>query len=308
MTATLRAREETEKIMPPLRIGVCTDQHLPWPTLLERWQLLDELGFDSVWVADHLLPWWIDRDVQRVPWDDGQNRDDSDYLEGWTLLAALLARTTRIRGGILVSNNLFRNPALVAKMAATIDQISGGRFELGLGAGWFEHEHHAYGFHYPGARERVDRLAEALEIIDSLLHRERATFQGAYYQLADAPFAPRPVNGRVPILIGASGPRMLRLTARYADVWGAEGTPDEVIAKGRRLATACADIGRDPATIRWSYYGYDAFVGGNPWASLDDFRRIIAPFRAAGVDEIVFELPDTFDEHVLREIAEAGRE
>src|SRR5688572_12847084 len=202
--------------MTPLRIGVCTDQHLPWPVLLERWQMLEAFGFDSVWVADHLLPWWIDRHVQRVPWDDGRNRDDSDYLEGWTLLAALLARTERIRGGILVSNNLFRHPALVAKMAATVDQISGGRFELGMGAGWFEREHAAYGFHYPSARERVDRLAEALEIISSLMREERATVEGRHYQVRDAPFAPRPVHGRVPILIGASGPRMLRLTARYA--------------------------------------------------------------------------------------------
>jgi alkanesulfonate monooxygenase SsuD/methylene tetrahydromethanopterin reductase-like flavin-dependent oxidoreductase (luciferase family) len=288
------------------RIGFNTDQHLPWGSLLERWLLLEELGFDSVWVADHLMPWWTDdyhRAHQQVPWDDGTSGTDTDFLEGWTLLAALLARTRTIQGGILVSNNLFRHPALVAKMAATLDQVSGGRFALGMGAGWFEDEHTVYGFDFPRPGTRVDRFAEALEIIEGMLTQERTTFTGSYYHLTNAPSAPRPAS-RLPIAVGANGPRMLRLTARYADIWSAEGTPEEVTERGRLLDDACRAIGRDPREIRWSHYAYNSILGGNPFASVDAFRRIVTPYRAAGISEAIYELPDEFDERVLATIAQ----
>jgi alkanesulfonate monooxygenase SsuD/methylene tetrahydromethanopterin reductase-like flavin-dependent oxidoreductase (luciferase family) len=297
--------------MGAFQIGFNTDQHLPFAELLARWRLLEELGCDHAWVADHLLPWWTDEHhltQQQVPWDDGSGRDDSDYLEGWTLVSALLARTERLRGGILVSNNLFRQPALVAKMAATVDQVSGGRFNLGLGAGWFAPEHAAYGFAYPDARERVDRFGEALEVISRLLSGSRASFAGAHYQLADAPFAPLPAQERLPLVIGANGPRMLRLAARYADVWSCEGAPATVAERGARLTAACADVGRDPAAIRWSFYGYPATIGGDPLTSVAEFRRLIEPYRAVGVGEVILELPDSFDARVLRDIIACARE
>jgi alkanesulfonate monooxygenase SsuD/methylene tetrahydromethanopterin reductase-like flavin-dependent oxidoreductase (luciferase family) len=296
--------------MARFQIGFNTDQHLPFQQLLERWQLLEELGCDHVWVADHLLPWWTDEHhltQQQVPWDDGSGRDDSDYLEGWTLVAALLARTSSIRGGILVSNNLFRHPALVAKMAATLDQLSDGRFSLGLGAGWFEPEHVAYGFDYPAHGERVERFNEALHVITSLLREERSTFAGQHYQLRHAPFAPRPISGNLPLVIGANGPRMLRLAARHADVWSCEGSPETVAERGARLNAACVAIGRDPAEIRWSFYGYPATIGGDPLTSAAEFRRLVAPYRAVGVAEVIFELPDVFDERALREVVAAAR-
>lgn len=292
----------------PFRIGFNTDQHLPYEALLERWLLLEELGFDNAWVADHLLPWWTDelhRTSQQVPWDDGVSGDDTDFLEGWTLVAALLSQTTRIRGGVLVSDNLLRHPAIVAKMAVTVDQISGGRFELGMGAGWFEPEHTAWGFAFPRAGERVDRLEESLAILDSLMTDPRTTFHGQYYQIHDAPLAPKPVNGRVPIVVGASGPRMLRLVARYADTWSCEGSPDDIAARGKMIAAACSDSGRDPDTIRWSFYGYPATIGGDPLESADAFIRLMTPYRDVGVTEIVLELPDDCDERVLRAIAES---
>lgn len=285
-------------------LGINTDQHLPWERMLEHWLLLEEIGVDHVWVADHLLPWWTDdvhRSGQQVPWDDGTSGDDTPYLEGWTLVAALLARTSTVRGGILVSNNLFRHPALVAKMAATVDQISGGRFALGLGAGWFEPEHDAYGFPFPPPRERVDRFAEALAIVDGLFDRERPTIAGRYYQVTAAPFAPRPAR-RIPLVVGANGPRMLRLAARYADVWSCEGSPEVVAERGRLLDAACREIGRDPRAIRWSFYGYPSTLGADPWSSANAFRRVVEPYRTAGVDEVIFELPDRFDARVLRSI------
>lgn len=287
-----------------LQLGVNTDQHLSWERMLERWLVLEQIGVDHLWVADHLLPWWTDdahRPGQQVPWDDGVSGDDTLYLEGWTLLAALMARTTTARGGILVSNNLFRHPALVAKMAATLDHISGGRFALGLGAGWFEPEHDAYGFAFPPPGERVDRFAEALQVIRSLFDDERASVAGRYYQVSDAPFAPRP-DSRIPLVIGANGPRMLRLTARYADVWSCEGSPQTVAERGALLDAACRKIGRNPRDIRWSFYGYPATIGIDPWASADAFRRAVEPYRAIGVDEVIFELPDQFDERVIESI------
>jgi alkanesulfonate monooxygenase SsuD/methylene tetrahydromethanopterin reductase-like flavin-dependent oxidoreductase (luciferase family) len=250
------------------------------------------------------MPWWTDsyhREHQQVPWDDGVSGDDTEFLEGWTLVSALVARTTTIQGGILVSNNLFRHPALVAKMAATVAQISGDRFSLGMGAGWFEDEHTTYGFTFPPPRERVDRFAEALEIIDGLLTRERTTVEGQYYQVRNAPSAPRPA-ARPPLVIGANGARMLRLTARYADVWSAEGTPETVAERGRLLNEACVAIGRDPGEIRWSHYAYNSILGDDPFASVDAFRRIVAPYRAVGVSEVIYELPDRFDERVLEGI------
>ena len=291
--------------MSRFQIGFNTDQHLPFTQLLERWQLLEELGCDHAWVADHLLPWWTDEQhltQQQVPWDDGSRRDDTDYLEGWTLVAALLARTERMRGGILVSNNLFRHPALVAKMAATVDQVSGGRFNLGLGAGWFEPEHVAYGFDYPAPGRRVERFGEAVQIISSLLRDERVSFAGRHYQLDNAPFAPRPAPGAVPLVIGANGPRMLRLAARYAAVWSCEGSPATVAERGAQLNAACVACGRAPSDIRWSFYGYPATIGGDPLASAAEFKRLIEPYRAVGVGEVILELPDVFDERVVEEI------
>jgi alkanesulfonate monooxygenase SsuD/methylene tetrahydromethanopterin reductase-like flavin-dependent oxidoreductase (luciferase family) len=189
-----------------------------------------------LWVPDHLLLQWEER--TRGTW------------ECWSLLAALAARTSRVELGTLVSSAGFRNPALLAKMADTVDEISGGRFILGLGAGWSGLEEIAFG--YP-SDHRVDRFEEALQIIAPLLRGGRASFAGQYYQVRDCELRPRgPRPGGLPILIGAKGPRMLRLAATYADLWNAEGPmrrPEQIAPLREACDAACVEVGRDPTTL-----------------------------------------------------------
>ena len=148
-----------------LRFGIATDQNLPWSELLERWQLFDALGFDSVWNCDHLVQ---------------PSRPNGPYFEAWTLLAALAVRTERIRIGVLVSCNTFRHPALLAKEALTVDHLSNGRLDVGLGAGWYEPEHTLFGLEYPSTPERVGRFREAVEVVDGLLRNDTTTYAGRY--------------------------------------------------------------------------------------------------------------------------------
>ena len=167
------------------RAGFSTDQFIGWEHLPERWKLIEESGYDSIWLADHLLPWWTDpgtRSRKPVPWDEPASDDRDPYLEGWTLLAAAAAMTERVQLGMLVTDNLLRHPVISAKMAVTIDHVSGGRTALGMGAGWMELEHTAYGFPFGTPGEKVDRLAESLAVIDSLMTNERTTFSGDYVQ------------------------------------------------------------------------------------------------------------------------------
>src|ERR671930_740668 len=186
-----------------LRFGICTDQNLPFETLVERWQYFERLGFDSVWDCDHF---------------NQPSSPDGPYFEGWTLLAALAVKTERIRIGVLVSSNTFRHPALLAQQAVTLDHVSRGRLEVGLGAGWFELEHERVGIPFPPPRERVDRFREAVEVVDLLLRNETASFDGRYYRLSDASVRPGPVQKpRPPLTLGAHGRRMLRVCAEYAD-------------------------------------------------------------------------------------------
>ena len=172
----------------------------------------EALGFDGLFLVDHFYGLF---DVM------------APTHEAYTMLAALAPFTQRLRLGVLVCGNTYRNPAFLLKQAVSVDHISGGRVDFGVGAGWTEREHEAYGWPFPSARERVDRFAEALEIRDLLQSEERTTYEGKYYQILDAPFEPKPLQRpRMPLLIGGSGPRMLRLTARHADIWNVVGTPD----------------------------------------------------------------------------------
>src|SRR5215218_9344582 len=154
-----------------LRFGICTDQNMPWATTVERWRLFESLGFDSVWDCDHFTQ---------------PSRPGGHYYEGWTMLAALAALTERIRIGVLVSCNTFRHPALVAHEAVTVDHISNGRLEVGLGAGWYEPEHQTFGLDFPRPAVLVARFGEAVEIVDQLLRQETLTFEGEHYQVRDA--------------------------------------------------------------------------------------------------------------------------
>ena len=212
-------------------------QRTGWPELRDAVLRAEAAGFDDVWIDDHLLC------------DEGDWADPK--LEGWTTLAALAAVTSRVRLGHMVVANTFRNPGLVAKMAATVDHVSDGRVILGLGAGWFEREHDAFGLKFgPWAGERIDRLGETTSIIRRLLDGERVTHDGPHYRLHDAVCAPRPVQAHLPILLGGSGPKKtIPLVARLADQWNAYGSPEKVAAADAVLREACAAIGREESEV-----------------------------------------------------------
>ena len=212
-----------------------------WRDVLAMARAAEDAGFDSVWLPDHLL--------FRFPNDEAQG-----VWEGSTLLAALAAATSRVEIGWLVAATSFRNPALTAKIAATVDEISGGRLILGLGAGWHEPEYAAFGFPFD---RRVSRFEEALAVILPLLRDGYVDFDGTFYRARDCELRPRgPHPGHPPILIGAlgTGPRILRLAARHADLWNAWLTwgrswPDAIPPLRETVDRACRDVGRDPASL-----------------------------------------------------------
>lgn len=217
-------------------------QRTTWPDLRRAIEHAEAVGFDSLWIDDHLLC------------DEGDWTDPK--LEGWTTLAAAAAITRRIQLGTLVSANTFRSPGLTAKLAVTLDHLSGGRAVLGLGAGWFEREHDAFGIDFgAGFGERLDRLAEAVPLIRQLLDGERVTHDGPVYRMRDAVCRPLPVQRRLPLLIGGSGPRKtLPLVARHADIWNGRGDPAALRAIDGQLRALCDEIGRDHREIERSIY------------------------------------------------------
>jgi F420-dependent oxidoreductase-like protein len=218
----------------PVRIGAAFwVQRTDWSSLRAALETADAAGADDLWIDDHLLT------------DEGDASDGK--LEGWTTLAAAAAVTTRARLGLLVSANTFRNPGLTAKLVTTLDHLSAGRAILGLGGGWFEEEHTAFGLDFgTGFGERLDRLAESVEVIRRLLDGERFSHDGRFHQLRDALAAPRPVQPHLPILIGGSGPqKTLRIVARHADLWNAYGSPASLAASDAILRERCAEVGRD---------------------------------------------------------------
>ena len=272
-----------------LRFWICTDQNLPWPTLVERWQLYESLGFDSIWDCDHMIQ---------------PSRPTGPYFEGWTTLAGLAARTERVRVGVLVSCNTFRHPALLAKEAITVDHISNGRLEVGLGAGWYVPEHEMFGIDFPGPAELVDRFREAVELIDGMLREEVTTFQGHYYQLKEALSRPGPIQRpRPPLMIGAKKTRMLRIAAEYADTWNSSGSVEELRERNEILNEHCAAIGRDPNTIWRSLYGWASRLTSDPWESVESFQDVVGRYREAGVNEFIIDQPRPEQLPILERVA-----
>ena len=231
----------------PLRFGLkLSGQDTTIEALRTVWRIADEAGFDHVWDFDHLA-------------SVGDGGPDRPIFEGWTLQAAMAQATKRVRIGCLVTGNTYRHPVLLAKEAVTVDHLSGGRLEFGIGAAWAEVEHTMYGIE--GLEHRVGRLSESLQIIKSLWTEARTKFDGRYYHLDDAIANPKPVQKpHPPIWIGASGESTLRLVARHADVWNAAGGGDsgkmkELVAK---LEDACGAVGRNVSEIRRSLqFGWD---------------------------------------------------
>jgi F420-dependent oxidoreductase-like protein len=216
-----------------------------WPSLSQPFSDLvatarhaEETGWDRVYLADHFMT---------------NNAARTGIGECFTTLAALGALVPRLRVGSLVAGNTYRHPAVLANMAATIDHISGGRVVLGIGAGWQQNEHEAYGIELPPPGPRLRRFEEACAVLRSLLSQSHTTFDGEYYQLVDAPLEPRPIQDPIPLLIGGAGEKvMLKIVARYADEWNCWGTPETLRHKIQVLSQHCAAVGRDPTTIHKS--------------------------------------------------------
>ncbi len=277
-------RRMTVGLMLPIGMGALGDgRKVPWATLREMATLAEAVGFESLSVPDHLL-------FRRSP---ASNNPPVDMPEGrsrgiweaWTILSAVAAVTTRMTLSPFVACTAFRNPALLAKMADTLDEVSGGRLVLGLGAGWHEPEFDAFGFPFD---HRVSRFEEALQIVVPLLRGQRVDFQGRYYaarQCELLPRGPRPTGPS--ILIGAQGPRMLRLVARYADRFDADFQLDPAALGARfsALEAACADVGRDPTTITRSAGARVAVLDGGGMAAtpVSPTPDRIAHFDLAGV-------------------------
>jgi F420-dependent oxidoreductase-like protein len=255
----------------PLRIGIKhSGQDCTTDELRSVWRVTDDAAFDHLWAFDHLA-------------SIGPGGPDRAVFEGWALLAAMAAATRHVRIGLLVTGNTYRHPGLLAKIATTVDHLSGGRLEFGLGAGWSEREHEMLGLE--GLDHRVGRLSESIRVIKSLWTEERTTFAGRYYRLADAISNPKPVQRpHPPIWIGSSGERMLGLTARHADVWNPSGRVgaelESAVRCAEQLDKSCAEIGRDPASIRRSTQLW--------WnGSADGLVERVAPWVESGFREVI---------------------
>jgi F420-dependent oxidoreductase-like protein len=274
-----------------MRFAIKTSpQNTEWADMLAVWQAADEIElFESGWTFDHFYPIFSD--------------STGPCLEGWVTLTALAQATKRLRLGTLVSGIHYRHPALLANMAATLDIVSGGRLEIGVGAGWNEEESGAYGMELGSIKERSDRFEEACEVLVGLLTQETTTFQGEHYRLTDARCEPKGVQKpHPPICIGGSGEkRTLRTAAKYAQHWNFVGGPPEEFARKRDvLHRHCADVGRDPAEITLSSHvrlGPDL-----------DYAQVAAEAEAlgeAGLDLAIVYLPPPHTPAVLEPLAKA---
>ena len=275
----------------------------PWEDILASCRWAEETGWCGIWVPDHFM-------LPREGYEDfastGEDPELHPIHEAFTMQAALAMAVPRVRIGAMVAGITYRHPALVANMAATIDHISGGRFVLGIGGGWQVNEHEHYGFDLGSPKERSDRLAEACEVITGLLNQQRTTFTGEYYRIVDAPCEPKPVQDRLPLMVGGGGERRtLATVARWADEWNVWGPPAHLANKIEVLARRCDEAGRDVAEIRKSACAMLRIcddpaesalqrerlgVRGGLTGTPDELKETIDAYRAVGVDELV--IPD----------------
>jgi F420-dependent oxidoreductase-like protein len=274
-----------------------------WDSLLDAWTELDSSSrFDSLWLMDHFVTGF------------GQEfGSEGPCLEGWTTLAALAQATNRVKLGILVTGNFYRQPSVLAKQATTVDHISGGRLIFGIGAGWHEYESQSFGLNMPSIKERMDRLDEAANLVKLLWTEDRPSFSGKYYSLDRPPYnPPNASQPHPPILIGGGGEkRTLRIVAKYADVANVQGTPEEVAHKFGVLDEHCRAVGRDPAEIKRTIQvpmwlsddddfkqrvaqGMAAARGGSPedavksvlLGSVDELKQQVQAYKDVGVEEM----------------------
>ena len=275
-----------------MRFSFWTGNGQTWQDTLEGCRYAESTGWDGIWYADHFMP--------------NEENVDQPIHEAWSILAAIAASVPRVRIGPLVAGNTYRNPALTAKIAATVDHISGGRVVLGLGAGWQENEHEKYGFEFSTVKGRLDRLDEAVEIVTSLLSNNRTDYQGNHYTILDAPLDPKPVQTKIPLMIGGGGrKRTLRTAAIHADEWNYWGMPSDIAELCQVLDAHCDDVGRDPAEIERSACAL-MFIADNE-EKLERFRDtdfgrativgtptevidIVGEYAEVGLDELI--VPD----------------
>ena len=298
-----------------LRLGVSLwPQGATWDEVRDASVLIDRLGYESLWSYDHFVPLGGDPNIP--------------VLDGWTILSVLGALTSRVRLGILVTGVTHRNPAILAKMASTLDHISGGRVILGLGAAWNEQEHWAYGIPFGTDGERLALLDEACTVIRSLFEDEVTSFEGKHCAVHEAVLWPKPVQPRLPILIGGGGERKtLRLVARHADLWNGFGTPDVIRRKIGILREHCAVVGRDPEDIGVTanmgiivrdsasgvrerlgeigpVAGFPDYAASNqPYGTPETVARRLAEYAAAGVREIIAVMPAPYDRETIERLA-----
>jgi alkanesulfonate monooxygenase SsuD/methylene tetrahydromethanopterin reductase-like flavin-dependent oxidoreductase (luciferase family) len=303
--------------MPSVRFGLqLWPQATTWQEVRDSAIAAENAGWDSIWTWDHLL-------AIQGPWQQ-------PIYEGWTFLTGVASITSRVRVGLMVGANTFRNPGLTTKLATTLDHVSSGRAVLGIGGAWFDREHEAFGIDFgksPG--ERLDWLGEAVPLMRRLLDGELVTYQGRFYTLTDALCAPRPIQDRLPILIGGSGPRKtLPIVARHGDAWNTSGSIAEVKASLNLLAGYCADFGRDlsdieltvsfPTIIRdrakdaeaararqLAHNGLES-LGGVP--TLTGSPKAIAakldPYLALGFSTVIVRMPAPFDRETIDRLPE----
>jgi F420-dependent oxidoreductase-like protein len=275
-----------------MRFGIKTaPQHTTWPAMLDVWRAADDIDlFESAWNFDHFYPIFSD--------------SDGPCLEAWTMLAAMAQATRRIRIGCQVTGMVYRHPAVLANMAATVDVVSGGRLDIGLGAGWNQQECDAYGIPLPPLRERFDRFDEGVQAIVLLLSQEHSNLDGQYVHLTNACCEPKPVQRpHPPIVIGGNGPtRTLRTAARFAQHWNSTAGVEHWPKIRDTLDERCAEIGRDPSTIERSVN-----LRFDPAAGVSAIADSAAQFAAAGADIGIIYLPVPHTAAVLEPIADALR-
>lgn len=267
-------------------MSMCLDPRRSWADTVRIAQALDAATWHAIYVCDHF-----------IPYDEAGKAPHGPMLEAWTTLTGLAALTSRARLGTLVLGNTYRHPAVVANMAATLDHVSNGRLILGLGAGWQQNEHDAYGIELPEPGERIDRFEQAVDIIEQLLGAPRTTSHGFFYDITDATCEPKPVQQPLPLLIGGGGEkRTMRVAAVYADIWHSWVNPTELRHKNAVLDAHCVSIGRDPGeidratggTIHLSDASSNSLADDNDVSgTADQVTEQLLSYSAAGADEFI---------------------
>jgi len=302
--------------VPDIKLGaLCWNQYAEWPSLLEAGRRADRLGYDSLWTWDHLYP------------IVGSHK--GPIFEGWLTLAAWAQATERVRIGLMVGANTFREPALTAKMATTLDHISNGRAILGIGGAWFETEHEAFGIPFgDGFPERLRWLGEALPIMRGMLHGERPIAAGPRYAAKTVRNDPMPIQDRLPLLVGGGGEQVtLKLVAKYADANNVGGGIENVKRKDAILVRHCETVGRDPSEIERTT-GLGTVIirdsraeaervqkeiatgngGAEPWkdqpvGTPEDVLEKLAPFPEIGYRHLIAGFPSPYDEESMTRLA-----